>query len=145
MLAKTQAACFKQCILADLVSIVFFKFVGLRMDCVLVGTNLRQMTLTGCVVRDAHHHTTEVLHLDTAVIRCHFLNNFKQSFSERKNAGFKTTDFVICCCCFSFLLGFYMYIETSSPRSYGDEAKLLFSPTRSAIGKLSCLKFYYHI
>ena len=38
-----------------------------------------------------------------------------------------------------------MYIETSSPRSYGDEAKLLFSPSRSAIGKLSCLKFYYHM
>ena len=38
------------------------------MDCVLVGTNLRQMTSTGCVVRDAHHHTTQVLHLDTAVM-----------------------------------------------------------------------------
>ena len=38
-----------------------------------------------------------------------------------------------------------MFIETSSPRSYGDKAKLLFSPPRSVIGKFSCLKFYYHM
>ncbi|XP_015774187.1 PREDICTED: uncharacterized protein LOC107352362 [Acropora digitifera] len=41
--------------------------------------------------------------------------------------------------------GFYMYIETSSPRSYGDKAKLLFSPPSSVIGTISCLKFYYHM
>ncbi|XP_074619287.1 uncharacterized protein LOC141878299 isoform X2 [Acropora palmata] len=41
--------------------------------------------------------------------------------------------------------GFYMYIETSYPRSYGDKAKLLFSPPSSVIGKFSCLKFYYHM
>ena len=38
-----------------------------------------------------------------------------------------------------------MYIETSSPRSYGDNTKLLFSPPSSVIGKSSCLKFYYHM
>ena len=38
-----------------------------------------------------------------------------------------------------------MYIETSSPRSYGDKAKLLFSPPSSVIGKIFCLKFYYHM
>ena len=38
-----------------------------------------------------------------------------------------------------------MYIETSSPRRYGDRAKLDFSVSRSDIGKLSCLKFYYHM
>ena len=38
-----------------------------------------------------------------------------------------------------------MYIETSSPRSYGDNAKLEFSVSSSDIGKLSCLKFYYHM
>ncbi|XP_044163640.1 MAM and LDL-receptor class A domain-containing protein 2-like [Acropora millepora] len=41
--------------------------------------------------------------------------------------------------------GFYMSIQTSSPRSHGDKAKLLFSPQRSEVGKLSCLKFYYHM
>ncbi|KAK2561818.1 MAM and fibronectin type III domain-containing protein 1 [Acropora cervicornis] len=41
--------------------------------------------------------------------------------------------------------GFYMYIETSLPRSYGDKAKLLFSPPSSVIGTISCLKFYYHM
>ena len=38
-----------------------------------------------------------------------------------------------------------MYIETSSPRSYGDKAILSFSPPGLLIGKLSCLKFYYHM
>ena len=38
-----------------------------------------------------------------------------------------------------------MYIETSSPRQYGDIASLDFSVSRSDIGKLSCLKFYYHM
>ena len=42
------------------------------------------------------------------------------------------------------LLGFYMYIETT-PRSYGDKARLLFSPPSSVIGTTSCLKFYYHM
>ena len=46
--------------------------------------------------------------------------------------------------CLLFLLGFYMYIETS-PLSFGDKAKLIFSPLRVAIGKWSCLKFYYHM
>lgn len=46
---------------------------------------------------------------------------------------------------FLFLLGFYMSIQTSSPRSHGDEAKLLFSPPGSEVRKLSCLKFYYHM
>ena len=64
-------------------------------------------------------------------------------FSEKRKQDLKQPDFVICCC-FSFLSGFYMYIETSYG-SYGDEAKLLLSPSRSAIGKLSCLKFYYHM
>ena len=38
-----------------------------------------------------------------------------------------------------------MFIETSWPRSYGDKAKLLFSPLSSVIGNFSCLKFYYHM
>ena len=38
-----------------------------------------------------------------------------------------------------------MYIETSSPRQYGDNAKLEFSVSSSDIGKLSCLEFYYHM
>ena len=38
-----------------------------------------------------------------------------------------------------------MYIETSRPRQYGDNAKLVFSVSSSDIGKLSCLKFYYHM
>ena len=37
-----------------------------------------------------------------------------------------------------------MYIETW-PQSYGDKAKLLFSPPNSVIGAMSCLKFYYHM
>ena len=38
-----------------------------------------------------------------------------------------------------------MYIETSSPRSYGDRAILSFSPPGLLIGNFSCLKFYYHM
>ena len=38
-----------------------------------------------------------------------------------------------------------MYIETSSPRSYGDNAKLEFSVPSSDVGKGSCLTFYYHM
>jgi len=38
-----------------------------------------------------------------------------------------------------------MYIETSYPRQYGENAKLEFSVSSSDIGKLSCLKFYYHM
>ena len=36
-----------------------------------------------------------------------------------------------------------MYIETSSPRVEGDNAKLEISV--SGNGELSCLKFYYHM
>ena len=38
-----------------------------------------------------------------------------------------------------------MYIETSSPRSYGDKANLSYSPPDLLIGKASCLRFYYHM
>ena len=38
-----------------------------------------------------------------------------------------------------------MYIESSPPRQYGDNAKLEFLVSSSIIGKLSCLKFYYHM
>ncbi|XP_078366044.1 MAM and LDL-receptor class A domain-containing protein 1-like [Oculina patagonica] len=41
--------------------------------------------------------------------------------------------------------GSYMYIETSYPRQYGDIAILDLSVSSSDIGKLSCLKFYYHM
>ena len=44
-----------------------------------------------------------------------------------------------------FIAGSYVYIETSSPRQYGDNAKLEYSVSNSEIGKLSCLKFYYHM
>ncbi|KAL9987245.1 hypothetical protein ACROYT_G001520 [Oculina patagonica] len=40
-------------------------------------------------------------------------------------------------------LGYFMYIETSSPRVPGDNAKLELSV--SGNGKLSCLEFYYHM
>ena len=118
------------------------------MDCVLVGTSLRQMTSTGCVVRDTHHHTTQVLPLDTVVmvslLTMLFLEQFVANVLSKKKTTLQKPNLVMCSG-FSFLLGFYMYIETSLPRSYGDEAKLLFSPSRSAIGKWSCLKFYYHM
>ena len=38
-----------------------------------------------------------------------------------------------------------MYIETSFPRQHGDNAKLEYSVSSSDAGKLSCLKFYYHM
>ena len=38
------------------------------MDCVLAGTSLRRMTLTGRVIRDPHSPTTQVLPLNTAVV-----------------------------------------------------------------------------
>ena len=37
-----------------------------------------------------------------------------------------------------------MYIESSFGRA-GDHAKLIFLPPSVAIGKWSCLKFYYHM
>ena len=37
-----------------------------------------------------------------------------------------------------------MYTKTSSG-FFGDKAKLIFSPPSDAIGKWSCLKFYYHM
>ena len=42
------------------------------------------------------------------------------------------------------LLGFYMHIS-SRYRSYGDKAKLSFTPPNSVIGAISCLKFYYYM
>lgn len=39
--------------------------------------------------------------------------------------------------------GYYMYIETSSPRVFGDVAKLTFSVPDNK--QLSCLMFYYHM
>lgn len=42
-------------------------------------------------------------------------------------------------------LGYYMYIETSSPRRTGDKARLM-SPTYSATsGSGDCFKFWYHL
>ena len=38
-----------------------------------------------------------------------------------------------------------MYIETSSPRTNGDNAKLEFSVPYSEVGRESCLTFYYHM
>jgi len=43
------------------------------------------------------------------------------------------------------IAGSYVYIETSSPRQYGDNAKLELSVSNSEIGKLSCLRFFYHM
>lgn len=42
-------------------------------------------------------------------------------------------------------VGRYMYIETSSPRRFGDKAKLEYSVPSSDIGKLACVTFYYHM
>ena len=39
--------------------------------------------------------------------------------------------------------GYYMYIEASSPRKQGDNAKLVLSLPGN--GKLGCLSFYYHM
>ncbi len=44
---------------------------------------------------------------------------------------------------FSMFAGYYMYIETSSPRVTGDNAKLELSVSGS--GELACLEFYYHM
>ncbi|KAJ7356094.1 hypothetical protein OS493_027021 [Desmophyllum pertusum] len=41
--------------------------------------------------------------------------------------------------------GKYMYIETSRPRVFRDNAKLEYSVSSSDVGKLSCLTFYYHM
>ena len=38
-----------------------------------------------------------------------------------------------------------MYIETSEPRRYGDNAKIEFSVSSSDVGMDSCLTFYYHM
>ena len=43
-----------------------------------------------------------------------------------------------------WLSGSYLYIETS-PRSYGDKARLEFRLPSSEVGKVSCLTFYYHM
>ena len=50
--------------------------------------------------------------------------------------------FVFVLFCF-FFTGYYMYIETSSPRVAGDNAKLEISV--SGNGELFCLEFYYHM
>ena len=44
---------------------------------------------------------------------------------------------------FSIFTGYYMYIETSSPRQPGDNAKLQ-SPKLQFSGNM-CLKFFYHM
>jgi len=41
------------------------------------------------------------------------------------------------------LIGYYMYIETSSPRVAGDNAKLEISVSGNR--ELSCLEFFYHM
>lgn len=43
----------------------------------------------------------------------------------------------------SIFTGYYMYIETSSPKVPGDSAKLTFSVPGNK--QLSCLKFFYHM
>ena len=40
--------------------------------------------------------------------------------------------------------GFYAYIETSSPRRAGDNARLEFKPSLAA-GTSTCITFYYHM
>ena len=45
--------------------------------------------------------------------------------------------------CHYVLAGYYMYIETSSPRRQGDNAKLQVSV--SGNGTAACLVFYYHM
>jgi len=44
---------------------------------------------------------------------------------------------------FSISSGKYMYIETSSPRKAGENAKLVLTAPNN--GKPSCLSFYYHM
>ncbi|XP_022786238.1 uncharacterized protein LOC111326491 isoform X2 [Stylophora pistillata] len=41
--------------------------------------------------------------------------------------------------------GRYMYIETSSPRKFGDKAILEYSVPTNDVGKSYCLSFYYHM
>ena len=69
----------------------------------------------------------------------------KKHTIQQPKSVFLSVVFFVGFVCFFFLVGFYMSIQTSSPRSHGDKAKLLFSPQRSEVGKLSCLKFYYHM
>ena len=45
--------------------------------------------------------------------------------------------------CPLFVTGYYMYIETSSPRQQGDNAKLN-SPKLQFAGNM-CVMFYYHM
>lgn len=45
--------------------------------------------------------------------------------------------------CVLMLIGYYMYVETSSPRVQGDNAKLEFYVSGNR--ELVCLKFYYHM
>ena len=124
----------------------------------MVGTSLTLMTSTGHVVRGQQGPTTQVLPLVTVVMVSllsmlfikKFLGNVQSAEKETHNTTTQIS-FLICCffllvfVCFFFLVGFYMSIQTSSPRSHGDKAILLFSPQRSEVGKLSCLKFYYHM
>jgi hypothetical protein len=42
-----------------------------------------------------------------------------------------------------FILGYYMYIETSAPRKQGEKARLI-SPTFPASKEYNCLQFFYH-
>lgn len=44
---------------------------------------------------------------------------------------------------FLMFTGYYMYIDTSSPRVAGDNAMLEISVAGN--GQLSCLEFYYHM
>ena len=44
---------------------------------------------------------------------------------------------------FSVLVGKYVYIETSSPRKPGENAKLVVMVPKN--GKEACLSFYYHM
>ena len=43
----------------------------------------------------------------------------------------------------NYLTGYYMYIETSSPRQLGDNAKL--NSLKLQFSGNMCLKFYYHM
>ena len=50
--------------------------------------------------------------------------------------------FSFICFCFSFSAGYYVYIETSSPRVLYDRAILKFKGVNR---KTVCLSFYYHM
>ena len=43
-----------------------------------------------------------------------------------------------------FFLGFYMYIETSSPRKLGDKARFV-SPSYASVKGGQCFQFWYHM